>query len=160
MRKFLAFKDITSKQRDIHSINNCINNYFIVNMISTWSKTVCNDNKIQEIYSGLNSGLERLHWGTVIETETWWTRGYQLKQHRKALKQSTAYVDVPTQKRPECLPGGRRRLLWLKKNNWRGVVQDEPGEGGRSQIIHSLVDHSIFGFYPQSNEFNARNWHD
>ena len=83
-----------------------MNKYFTVN-ISTWNKTVYNDHKVQGIYSGLNRGKERLPWGTVTETATWWTRRYQLRRHRKPLKHSPAHMTVLTQKRPCCLPGGK-----------------------------------------------------
>jgi len=144
-----------------YSFNNCTNNYFIVNMISTWSKTVCNDSKVQKVYSGVNRGEKRFPWGNTIETETWWTRRkYQLKRYIKALKQTPACVKVQPWEGPWCLPRGKKRPLWLKKNKWIGLVQYEPGEKVRNQTTHSLIDHNIFGFYPQSNEFNARKWHD
>lgn len=40
------------------------------------------------------------------------------------------------------------------------MVQEEPGQGGKSQIIHIFVDRNIFKLYPQSNEFNARKSYD
>lgn len=93
--------------------------------------------------------------------QTWWTRRkFQLKKHSKAFKQSTTYVKIWTWEGPLCLLGDKRRPLWLQKNKWLGLVQYDPGENGRNWIIHRLINHNIFGFYPQSTEFNTRKWHD